>query len=61
MDSARHFLPVPTIKDLLVAMSINKLNTLHWHLVTRLSSPIPSFPRHWLERASRGLVHSNVG
>jgi hypothetical protein len=29
----RQFLPVPTIKDLLLAMSINKLNTLHWHLV----------------------------
>jgi hexosaminidase len=39
MDSARHFLPVPTIKELLKAMAINKLNTLHWHLVDLQSFP----------------------
>ena len=46
MDSARHFLPVPVIKQLLSAMAINKLNTLHWHIVDLQSFPFiaPSAP-----------------
>lgn len=39
MDSARHWLSVPTIKQLLGAMAINKFNTLHWHLVDLQSFP----------------------
>lgn len=39
MDSARHWLPVPVIKQLLGAMAINKFNTLHWHLVDLQSFP----------------------
>ena len=39
MDSARHWLPVPVIRQLLGAMAINKFNTLHWHLVDLQSFP----------------------
>jgi N-acetyl-beta-hexosaminidase len=30
IDSARHFLPMATIKNTLDAMSLTKLNVLHW-------------------------------
>jgi hexosaminidase len=42
IDSARHFLPVPAIEVTLDAMSYNKLNTLHWHLVDDQSWPLYS-------------------
>jgi len=32
LDSARHFFPVDTVKDLIEAISLAKLNVLHWHL-----------------------------
>lgn len=32
IDSARHFLPVPTVLAFIDEMSWNKLNVLHWHL-----------------------------
>lgn len=44
IDSSRHFLTVSAIKATLDAMSMNKLNTLHWHLVddqVRLRVPLP--------------------
>lgn len=33
IDTARHFLPLPTILEMLDAMSYSKLSVLHWHLV----------------------------
>lgn len=33
IDTARHFLPVSTIIQHLELMSLNKLNTLHIHIV----------------------------
>ena len=42
IDSARHFLPVSAILKTLDAMSYNKLNTLHWHLVDDQSWPLYS-------------------
>ena len=32
LDSARHFLPVPSILLMLEAMALNRMNVLHWHL-----------------------------
>lgn len=47
LDSSRHFLTVDAIKSTLDAMSYNKYNTLHWHLVDDQSWPIMSnkFPK----------------
>ncbi|KAH7946839.1 hypothetical protein HPB52_004964 [Rhipicephalus sanguineus] len=46
LDTARHFLPVPLIKQNLDAMAYNKLNVLHWHLVDDQSWPfyLEAFP-----------------
>ena len=45
IDSARHFLPVAAIQQLLGSMAISKLNVLHWHLVDLQSFPFiaPSY------------------
>jgi len=39
IDTARHYLSLPTIKRILDAMSVFKLNTLHWHMVDAQSFP----------------------
>ena len=44
MDTARHFLSVPSIERLLEAMAMNKLNVLHWHLVDLVSTRSPPHP-----------------
>jgi hexosaminidase len=40
LDSARRFLPVPTLLHALDAMAANKLNVLHWHLLDAESFPL---------------------
>lgn len=49
IDSARHYLPLRSIKRIIDAMSWVKLNVLHWHLVDDESFPlyIPSIPTLW--------------
>ena len=42
MDSSRNFLTVSTILRELDAMSYNKFNTLHWHVVDDQSWPLYS-------------------
>lgn len=42
IDSARHFLPVPIIEQVMESMSYNKLNVLHWHIVDDQSFPFVS-------------------
>ena len=49
MDTARHYLPVPTLRAALDAMAYSKLNTLHWHIVDAQSWPLESaaWPALW--------------
>jgi hexosaminidase len=40
LDSARHYLPLPSLLRTLDAMSATKLNVLHWHLTDAESFPL---------------------
>ncbi|KAJ2802947.1 Glucosamine-6-phosphate isomerase (Glucosamine-6-phosphate deaminase) (GNPDA) (GlcN6P deaminase) [Coemansia guatemalensis] len=42
LDTARNYYPVKDIKRTLDAMSYNKLNVLHWHIVDSQSWPVES-------------------
>ncbi|KAJ3445196.1 beta-hexosaminidase [Anaeramoeba flamelloides] len=40
LDTARHFYPIPIIKDFIRSMSFSKFNTFHWHIVDAQSFPL---------------------
>ncbi|KAJ1962003.1 Glucosamine-6-phosphate isomerase (Glucosamine-6-phosphate deaminase) (GNPDA) (GlcN6P deaminase) [Dispira parvispora] len=66
LDTARNFFPVEDIKRTLDAMSYNKLNVLHWHLVDSQSWPVESkFLPELAKRGSYGpsmtYSHKDVG
>lgn len=47
LDSSRHFLPIPVLKQVIDALAYTKINTVHWHWVDDQSFPLelPSFPQ----------------
>jgi len=51
LDTANHFLPVATIEGFLEAMSVVKMNVLHWHIVDSygfpfVSASVPDLAQH---------------
>ena len=58
IDSSRHFLPVAAVLITLDAMSYNKLNRLHWHIVDDDSWPLQSlkYPNFTLGAYEPGAI-----
>ncbi|CAD5121848.1 DgyrCDS10315 [Dimorphilus gyrociliatus] len=58
LDTARHFMPMKTITKILDAMSYNKFNVFHWHVVDDQSFPytLRKFP----EMAEKGAYHPKL-
>ena len=57
IDTSRHFLPLPTLRNVVDSLTYAKFNTLHWHLVDAESFPFdsPTYPQ--LGRYSSYTAH----
>ena len=53
VDTARHFLPLATLRRAVDSMAYAKLNVLHWHMVDTQSFPfeVAAAPELWTEGA----------
>ncbi|XP_012273215.1 beta-hexosaminidase subunit beta-like [Orussus abietinus] len=58
LDTSRHFLPLSDILLTMDAMSYNKLNVLHWHIVDDNSFPYQSMT--YPELSVKGAYHSSM-
>ncbi|XP_015593714.1 beta-hexosaminidase subunit alpha [Cephus cinctus] len=58
LDTSRHYLPLADIRLTLDAMSYNKLNVLHWHIVDDNSFPYQS--ETYPNLSKEGAYHSSM-
>ncbi|XP_034941842.1 beta-hexosaminidase subunit beta-like [Chelonus insularis] len=58
LDTSRHFFPVPDILSTLDAMSYNKLNVFHWHIIDDNSFPYESLI--YPELSEKGSYHPSM-
>ena len=58
IDTSRHYLPLNLILDNLDAMSMNKMNVLHWHLTDSQSFPYKT--KSSPEVAAKGAFHPKL-
>jgi hexosaminidase len=65
IDSSRHYLPMPVLKATVDALSYNKMNVLHWHIVDGDSFPFeskvfPSLTSHGAYSKSHIYTHAQI-
>lgn len=60
IDSARHYLPVDTIRRVIDTLPYSKMNVLHWHIVDAQSFPLdcPSEPLMSAAAFQPGLIYT---
>jgi hexosaminidase len=52
VDTVRHFISVPSLKRILNAMALTKLNIFHWHLFDNEAFPFQSSTNPELQSAA---------